>query len=441
MPKRCAIYVRVSTEEQKRHGISIDSQVDALKAFCKDHKYTIVNIYNDAGLSARKSYKHRPELLHLLEDVKQKKIDLILFTKLDRWFRSVPDYYEVQKVLDDYNVPWRAIWEDYETETSSGKFKVNIMLSVAQAESDRTSERIKAVYEYQMAQGIYVGGLPYGYMRDGKRVVKNPEEAPAVDLMFNTYLLTRSTKLATEALMDAGYKIPYNTVRQMLINESYTGHHQNATYEPYISQETYNKIMERRRSFVRSPQKKGRTFLFTGLLYCGTCNSRMESRVLVRKRKDGSQYERINYICIHRLSKKKYEKNTYTAEKTMEKYLIDHIGYELDKYNMYLEMESKEFVDHAEEIRLLKQRIRRVGIRFEEGDITPEEYKEKRSELLEKITVLEADTPEKKKPIILDTDWYTVYNKLDKIHKRAFWFSIIKKIIVEPGKDPVIVFE
>lgn len=60
----------------------------------------------------------------------------------------------------------RAIWEDYETETSAGVFKVNIMLSIAQAESDRTSERIRAVNEYRKSQGyIIVGKMPLGYIR------------------------------------------------------------------------------------------------------------------------------------------------------------------------------------------------------------------------------------------------------------------------------------
>ena len=146
--KRAAIYVRVSTAEQKEHGLSVDNQLDALKNYCQERGFSIAGIYNDAGISARKKYRSRPALLQLLEDCQKHKIDIILFTKLDRWFRSVADYYAVQQVLDGAKVPWRAIWEDYETETSAGVFKVNIMLSVAQAESDRTSERIKAVLEY-----------------------------------------------------------------------------------------------------------------------------------------------------------------------------------------------------------------------------------------------------------------------------------------------------
>ena len=59
-----------------------------------------MDYYSDEGLTARKKMQNRKELLRLLSDVRADKIDLILVTKLDRWFRSIADYYEVQKILD-----------------------------------------------------------------------------------------------------------------------------------------------------------------------------------------------------------------------------------------------------------------------------------------------------------------------------------------------------
>ena len=156
--KRAALYVRVSTQEQKNSGLSVDSQIDALEKYCEEQGYTVAGIYNDAGISARKKYTKRPALLQLLEDCKKHEIDIILFTRLDRWFRAVAGYYEVQNVLDACKVPWRAIWEDYETETSQGIFKVNIMLSVAQAEADRDSEKIRSVMEFKRNNKEYIGG-------------------------------------------------------------------------------------------------------------------------------------------------------------------------------------------------------------------------------------------------------------------------------------------
>ena len=176
--KRAALYIRVSTEEQARHGLSLEDQKNNLTQFSKSHGMKIAGIYEDAGISARKPYKKRPALLRLLEDCKAGKIDLILFIKLDRWFRNVGNYYAVQEILDQYNVSWQATQEDYETTTASGRLKVNIMLSVAQDEADRTSERIKFVFEGKRARlEPLTGNIPFGYKIEGKAFKKDESKA------------------------------------------------------------------------------------------------------------------------------------------------------------------------------------------------------------------------------------------------------------------------
>ena len=142
---RVACYPRVSTEEQKLRGLSIEDQTVALRAWAERNGMKDVTFYNDAGNSARKPYNKRPAMLRLLEDVQAGKIDLIIFTRLDRWFRNIAEYYKVQEILERHNVVWKAIQEDYDTSTASGRLKINIMLSVAQDEADRDSERIRTV--------------------------------------------------------------------------------------------------------------------------------------------------------------------------------------------------------------------------------------------------------------------------------------------------------
>ncbi len=169
---RCAIYCRVSTEEQAVHGLSIDAQKNELTEYAKKNNYDIVGYYIDEGKTARKSLKSRTELLRMLEDVKANKIDLIIFTKLDRWFRNVRDYYKVQEILEDYKVDWKTIRENYDTSTANGRLSINIMLSIAQDEADRTSERIKAVFDNKVRKGIKpTSSCPIGYKYVDKKVV------------------------------------------------------------------------------------------------------------------------------------------------------------------------------------------------------------------------------------------------------------------------------
>ena len=131
---RAAIYCRVSTEEQARNGLSLGDQRATLEQYAKSKGMTIVDIYEDAGISARKPYKKRPAILRLLEDVKQKKVDIVLFTKLDRWFRNVGNYYAVQEILDANGVSWaynKAMREKGEADSSylsAGKLHATAVL-------------------------------------------------------------------------------------------------------------------------------------------------------------------------------------------------------------------------------------------------------------------------------------------------------------------------
>ena len=98
--KTAALYMRVSTEEQARHGDSIEAQRQALREYAVAHDLAIVGEYADEGISGQKPVRKRPALSEMLAEVEAGKIDLILFTKLDRWFRSVKLYYQAQEVLD-----------------------------------------------------------------------------------------------------------------------------------------------------------------------------------------------------------------------------------------------------------------------------------------------------------------------------------------------------
>ena len=223
--KRVALYARVSTEEQAMHGYSIGAQVDALREYSKQHNYYIVGEYVDEGISARKSYKKRPALLELLQAVQDDRVDLILFIKLDRWFRNVAAYYQVQPVLEEHNVAWQAILEDYETLTASGRMKVNIMLSVAENEADRTSERIRFVQDAKRAKGEPLNDkAPVGFVYDhNEKCFKEDQDTiQAAKDVFQWFIDTRSVKEARNRLYEKyGIMRADATIRGMLRNKFY----------------------------------------------------------------------------------------------------------------------------------------------------------------------------------------------------------------------------
>ena len=223
--KRAALYARVSTEEQAMHGVSLDAQKERLLQYAEENGLTVVDLYVDEGISARKRYTRRPEFMRMLEDVKQGKIDVILFVKLDRWFRNIADYYEVQSILDRYKVQWIATEEEYDTTTANGRLALNIKLAIAQDESDRTSERIKFVFSNMVKEGrVITGKTPIGYKIENKHLVIDEETAPLAKDVFETYNNTRSMRETSRLILDKyGKSIDLKSMKTLLTNPIYIG--------------------------------------------------------------------------------------------------------------------------------------------------------------------------------------------------------------------------
>jgi DNA invertase Pin-like site-specific DNA recombinase len=179
--ERVACYIRVSTQEQKLHGISLDAQRDKLTQYAKDHGLMIVGWYEDEGISGRKLIKRRPDLQRMLHDAEKGLFDRIIFIKIDRYFRSVAEYMECQKILDSHDVKWTATEERYDLTTASGRYWVTQKLAMAEYEADNTGERIKLVNEYKIRTGqALIGarcqGIGFTVKKDAegiKRVVKD----------------------------------------------------------------------------------------------------------------------------------------------------------------------------------------------------------------------------------------------------------------------------
>ncbi|MCQ2507281.1 MAG: recombinase family protein [Dorea sp.] len=418
--KRAALYVRGSTQEQKIHGMSVDSQIDALKVYCEKNGYEIAGIYNDAGISARKRYTKRPALLSLLNDCEKGLIDIVLFTKLDRWFRSVADYYDVKKVLDKTGVTWRTIWEEYDPSTHDGVLKINLMLSVAQDEADRTSSRIRAVNKYRKSQGYYVGTAPRGYKTNKGQLLIDPDMQPYIQKFFDTYMLTFSPAKAIESVADH-ITISRITAIKMLRNRTYCGDADGYQCEPYITEEQYRKIqdsIEGRR--IRDSVSK-RVYYFSGLIRCPECGHNMTGRMYRR-----GQYEYKIYHCASNTNKGACRFGGNVYEKKLEEYLLDQLDEIIRDVNIKISQKDKE--NPEAEIKALQLRLDRIGTRFELGDYTVEEYKQKRDEIKHRIALLQSQKPVMVKP--LPEGWQSIYNDLNEENKRAFWNNVIKKIDV-----------
>lgn len=429
--KRAALYVRVSTAEQKKFGMSVDSQIDALRKYCKDNDYIEVDVYNDAGHTARKAYRKRSELLRLTDDCRAGKIDIIIFTKLDRWFRSVADYYEIQKILDDNNVKWKTIWEDYDTETSAGVFKVNIMLAIAQAEADRTSERIKAVNEYrrEVKHEYTSGKAPTGYIVKQSQLLVDPERQEAVSAFFNEYLTTYNVTSAVKVLHAAGVMIRRDTARRMLNNPTYYGDAYGYKCEPYITREDFDKIQEVLAGIKsRQPKYGDRVYLFSGLMVCAECGSKLHASV--RAVKSGKNTKMYKYYRCPKHRNMACDMSRSMTEAAIERSLISQIDGAMSQYNATIETEIAGAVDNTKKIASLEDRLDRIKDLYELGDLTREEYIGKKKTIGAEILTLQAP-PVKHEKKALPDGWLDIYKSLSDSGRRAFWINTLSRVSMD----------
>lgn len=437
--KKVFLYVRVSTEEQAIHGLSIEAQTAALQEWAKANHHKVVGVYTDAGISARKPASKRPELQRLLKDIKAEKGDLVVFTKLDRWFRNIAEYYKVQEVLEKYQVNWKTIHEDYDTSTASGRLKINIMLSVAQDEADRASERIKSVMEVKRNKLEPLTGVcPPGYKIEGKQYIKDPETEEAIDAFFKKYLacgsLARTFELVRE---NYGMRISYQKANRMLKNTCYYGRYfeTDGMMPPYITKAEFDKIQGMRKRIVRKTAKN-RVYLFSGLIICGECGQRMGGRV-------NTNQESYFYNCTsHYMGSTGCQNTTNLLEKKVEKFLLETIRERMDQWKIEVEQfyAQKKRRNYKGEISALKAKLGKLKDLYLNDLITLDEYKKDQASFQSKIEALESEAAA---PVrlnfevaekLLSEGWETNYNAMSREEKQEFWRVLVKEIVIFPDR-------
>ena len=451
---RAALYIRVSSEEQVRHGYSLSSQRQRLNEYCKEKKYKIVDIYADEGKSARTKLRNRKELLRLVGDVKENKIDRIIFWRLDRWFRNIADYYKVQDILDKYNVDWECTDEEYNTTTSNGRLHLNIKLSIAQNESDQTSDRIKFNFSRMIKNGnVIVGkqGMPLGYTVAGekkqKRMIKDEETEKIVEDMWNNIKSTGSIRKTLFYINNKyNLNICYDSMRHYCFHTKYYGYYKGVeNYCPaYITKEDFDYVQ----SIIKNNYKcnKRHDYIFSGLLLCPICNRKLAGFTSVCIKKDTSKrFKYPSYRCNYRYS---YHQCTYSkrpVETTIETFLLNNIKKEINKFVV----ESKEIIEKKEikqaiNINKLQAKLERLNDLYIEGRISKEKYDKEYENINTQIKEHDVKKEVKnytKLEKLLQTDITSLYNKLTNINKRNFWASFIEYIIIKENGEYEVHFK
>lgn len=443
-----AAYVRVSSQEQKLHGLSIDAQKQKLIEYAEKHNLKIVEWYMDEGVSATRPIAKRPELQRMVYDARKGRFKRILFIKLDRFFRSVAEYHACMKMIEP--VIWTATEEKYDLSNANGRAFVNMKLTIAELEADTTGERIKIVNDYKVKSGMPLGGtrcMPFCYavepVSEGsktKHIVKRNEEM--MQDLISQVMVNRSIRGGMSYINNKyGTSLRYiavaNVLRNTMIYGTYKG---NPNYcEPYVTKEMFDELQQ---IVERNPRTSTDEYpyIFTGLIRCPVCGGTLSGASHVTKSKYGKQYTYYAYRCHKHRIHKQCGFTFLVFENKMEKLMLDRIeGIIKEQEIKNIEIYEKGSKVSKYNVKDLQTELDRLNYSWQKGRIkSVEEYDRKYDEIMAKIAEAESAVKEKPKDFskiqdTLSAGWKSVYKALDNYHKRAFWRSFVKEIQIDWG--------
>ena len=385
--KVCGLYMRVSTEDQAREGFSLPEQKERLEAYCKFKGFVIKDYYTDAGISA-KTGNYRPEFERLKEDIKSKKINTIIALKQDRITRSIFDWEELMRFLEENDAYLDCVNDDINTTNANGKMVSRILMSVSQQEIERTSERTKVGLAGAIKQGHIPHQAPLGYKHENKKLVIDHLTKDVVIRIFELYHKGMSyQKISTlfnkeQVLGKTNWRD--SSIVAILENEIYKGDFvhgkrtKHPTYyenvvEPIISKEMWEECQVQKKKNSKSYQRT-LTYLFLQKLRCPKCNRILGGKAT--QKKNGNIY--YYYYC--------HDCKINFKESLVEEYFNDFVN-ELVEYDsvvnqFFLPMIKQKFDEPQEELKKdinkQKDKLERIKRAYINGVFSLEEYNDER---------------------------------------------------------------
>ena len=304
--KVAGLYIRVSTEDQAREGFSLPEQEKRLRAMCEYKGYEIYKVYEDAGISA-KTGNTRPGFEELLQDIRDKKCNTIVVLKLDRLTRSVYDWENILKFLEENDAYLDCANDDINTTNANGKMISRILTSVSQQEIERTSERTKVGLSGAIKEGHIPHKAPFGYKHVDKKLIPDEATKDQVIRIFNLYYQGNSyqtiSNLYNKEKVFGKTNWKDSTILKIIENPIYKGDFihgkrtKNPTYyedvvEPLISKELWEECQVQKKKNSRN-YKRNEDYLFLQKLKCPHCNRILAGKAT--RKKNGSIY--YYYYC------------------------------------------------------------------------------------------------------------------------------------------------
>ena len=457
---RVAYYIRVSTSEQVSKENSLPAQKLALEKFAEENGMKCVGLYADEGKTAAKQIKKRKAIHEMLADIRDGKIDLVIFTRFDRFTRNPEEYFKMMETFNAAGVKWIATAQpELDLNADMGRTLILFYLGIGQQEIANISERIKATAAVRIQKGSPVTGahnMPMSHTigtddKGHKIVIRDPETEQLVWTYIDHYELHHSKRAATFYVNEMfGVDHHYNAYNNMMKNSMMYGHYKgNDKYcEAYVTKERWESWQAiNKKNIWRRSNDEDAVYIFSQLCECGCCGNRLAgTSTTVRSGK--YYYYRCNKSAMSGACPMKIK----ASEVKIEKYLLEQIKPEIEKYIAQYEVMLAQPIQRPkiDKVKKLEQELERVNYQFQKNRISVEKYDEQYEDLVKRISEARAEEGAAEKPPepkdleplkeFLKMDIMSIYPNLSREEKRILWRSVIENIVILPDGNPTVKF-
>lgn len=193
-------YIRVSTEDQAEHGVSLLHQAERIRSYCKYRGVELIEIIEDAGVSGGTN-RARDGFMRLLNRVESGEGDAVILYSLDRLSRDMLTLLALERLLNECNVELHTVEGAVDTSTPDGFMSFAMKAFLGEMERRQIKHRTKAALGHKKHRGEVVGSIPYGYQRVGDSL-----EESAVEQAIIRYANELHLKGHTLAAIERNFK-------------------------------------------------------------------------------------------------------------------------------------------------------------------------------------------------------------------------------------------
>lgn len=318
-------YGRVSTEHEAQLA-ALENQMQWYEDQAKYHpNWTVLKSYIDRGITGTQA-KKRPAFMEMIDDARYHKFDLIVTREVCRFARNTVDTLVITRQLKEIGIEVYFVEDNIWTMDNDGELRLTIMATLAQEESRKTSERVRAGQKISRDNGVLYGnGNILGYDRLGDTYVINEDQAETVRIIYDLYLKGNGFNKIVNELVRLKRKDSSGLVRWDATKVSRILH--NATYKGYQGyyKSHKNNHLDQKTIINRDEDTylyvKGRFTPIISEEVWDKCKALRESKLTLRKTQEGKLErtgtrtsediwaKRLICRCGHRMRKDRWHVN------------------------------------------------------------------------------------------------------------------------------------